>query len=67
MRFFELLRIEFKKVKRSKIIPLIFIAPLIVVGSGVASLHRYFTPEYTHAWAAMLSLIHISEPTRHRP
>lgn len=53
MRFFELLRIEFKKVKRSKIIPLIFIAPLLVVGSGVASLHSYFTPEYTHAWAAM--------------
>lgn len=53
MRFFELLKIEFMKVKRSKIIPLIFIAPLIVIGSGVASLHRYFTPEYTHAWAAM--------------
>ena len=53
MRFFELFRIEFKKVKRSKIIPLIFIAPLLVVGSGVASLHSYFTPEYTHTWAAM--------------
>ena len=28
MSFLELLRIEFMKVKRSKIVPLIFIAPL---------------------------------------
>ena len=47
MSFLELLRIEFMKVKRSKIVPLIFIAPLLVVASGVASLSRYFTPEYT--------------------
>ena len=53
MNFCELLKIEFMKVKRSKIIPLIFIAPLLVVISGVASLHRYFTPEYTNAWMAM--------------
>lgn len=53
MNFFELLKIEFIKVRRSKIIPLIFIAPLLVVASGVASLHRYFTPEYANAWAAM--------------
>ena len=53
MNFWNLLSIEFIKVKRSKIIPLIFIAPLLVVSSGVASLHRYFTPEYTNAWAAM--------------
>ncbi len=53
MSFCELLVIEFMKVKRSKIIPLIFIAPLLVVASGVASLQRYLTPEYTHAWAAM--------------
>lgn len=53
MSFAELLKIEFMKVKRSKIIPLIFIAPLLVVGSGVANLYRYFTPEYTNAWAAM--------------
>ena len=46
MSFLELLRIEFMKVKRSKIVPLIFIAPLLVVASGVASLSRYFTPEY---------------------
>ncbi len=53
MSFLELLRIEFMKVKRSKIVPLIFIAPLLVVTSGVANLSRYFTPEYTSAWPAM--------------
>lgn len=53
MSFFELLKIEFIKVKRSKIIPLIFIAPLLVVSSGVANLSTYFTPEYTNAWPAM--------------
>lgn len=53
MNFFELLHIEFMKVQRSKIVPLIFIAPLLVVVSGVANLSRYFTPEYTNAWPAM--------------
>ena len=53
MSFLELLKIEFIKVKRSKIIPLIFIAPLLVVASGVANLQSYFSPEYTNAWAAM--------------
>lgn len=53
MSFFELFKIEFLKVKRSKIIPLIFIAPLLVVISGVANLSSYLTPEYTNAWAAM--------------
>lgn len=53
MNFFELLKIEFIKVKRSKIVPLIFVAPLLVVASGVANLSRYFTPEYTNAWPAM--------------
>ena len=53
MEFWELLKIEFTKVKRSKIVPLIFIAPLLVVISGVANLSRYFTPEYTNAWPAM--------------
>lgn len=53
MNFLELLKIEFLKVRRSKIVPLIFIAPLLVVVSGVAALHRYLTPEYTNAWAAM--------------
>lgn len=53
MEFWELLRIEFMKVKRSKIVPLIFIAPLLVVISGIANLSSYFTPEYTNAWPAM--------------
>ncbi|MCD7763756.1 MAG: ABC transporter permease [Lachnospiraceae bacterium] len=53
MSFSELLKIEFMKIKRGKIIPLIFIAPLLVVTSGVANLQSYFTPEYTNAWAAM--------------
>lgn len=38
MSFWELLKIEFMKVKRGKIVPLIFIAPLLVVVSGVANL-----------------------------
>lgn len=49
----DLLCIEFMKVKRSKIVPLIFAAPVLVVSSGVAALSRYFTPEYTNAWPAM--------------
>ena len=53
MSFSELLKIEFLKVKRGKIIPLLFIAPILVVSSGVANLHAYLTPEYTNAWAAM--------------
>jgi len=53
VNFFDLLKIEFKKVKRSKIVPLIFIAPLLVVISGIANLSRYFSPEYTNAWSAM--------------
>mgnify|MGYP001028721385 FL=1 len=53
MSFLELLKIEFMKVKRSKIVPLIFIAPLLVVVSGIANLSVYFTPEYTNAWSAM--------------
>ena len=53
MSFLELLKIELIKVKRSKMIPLIFIAPLLVVASGVANLQTYFSPEYTNAWAAM--------------
>lgn len=53
MSFQNLLKIEWTKVKRSKIIPLIFIAPLLVVVSGVANLSSYFTPEYTNPWQAM--------------
>lgn len=53
MLFTELLKTEFMKVRRSWIVPLIFIAPLLVVTSGVANLSSYFTPEYTNAWPAM--------------
>ena len=54
MSFWDLLKIEFMKVRRSKIVPLIFVAPLLVVISGVASLSNYFTPEITtNAWPAM--------------
>lgn len=53
MSFVKLLKIEFTKTKHSNIIPLIFIAPLLVVGSGVSSISMYFTPEYTSAWSAM--------------
>ena len=53
MSFADLLKIDFMKVKRSRIIPLIFIAPLLVVVSGVGSLSNYFTPEYTNEWPAM--------------
>lgn len=53
MNFLELLKVEFMKVKRSKIVPLIFIAPLLVVTSGIANLTSYFTPEYVNAWPAM--------------
>lgn len=53
MSFIELLKIEFMKIKRSKIVPLIFAAPLLVVASGIANLSKYFTPEYTNAWPAM--------------
>ena len=63
MSFLDLLKIEFMKVKRSKIVPLIFIAPLLVVVSGVANLSNYFTPEYTNACSVppahcLLRLLH---------
>lgn len=48
-----LLKNELIKVKRSKILPLLLIAPILVVVSGVQNLSSYFTPEYTNAWAAM--------------
>ena len=53
MHFLKLLKIERIKCKRSKIIPFIFIAPILVVSSGVANLSTYFTPKYTQAWPAM--------------
>lgn len=53
MNLFKLLGIKFMKVKRVKIVPLLFVAPLLVVLSGVANISRYFTPEYTNPWPAM--------------
>ncbi|WP_425516090.1 ABC transporter permease [Anaerolentibacter hominis] len=47
------MKIEFIKVRRSKILPLIIAGPLLVVISGIANLSQYFTPEYTNAWPAM--------------
>ena len=48
MSFLDLLKIEFMKVKHSKIVPLIFIAPLLVVVSGgmipaVLLFHYFFS------------------------
>lgn len=56
MNFSELLKIEFMKVRRSKIIPLIFIAPILVIISGIANLSTYFTPEYTNEMPGLLCL-----------
>jgi hypothetical protein len=53
MSIIELLKIEFMKVKRSMILPLLLIPPILVVVSGVFSISMYMTPEYTNAWAAM--------------
>ena len=63
MSFLDLLKIEFMKVKRSKIVPLIFIAPLLVVVSGVAYLSNYFTPEYTNAGLPCLFKVRLFTPT----
>lgn len=53
MNFFSLLNIEFTKVRRSKILPLIIVAPFIVVFSGIMEISTYFTPEYSDPWGAM--------------
>lgn len=47
MHFLKLLKIERIKCKRSKIIPFIFIAPILVVSSGACQSEYVFTPEYT--------------------
>ena len=49
MSIIELLKIEFMKVKRSMILPLLLIPPILVVVSGVFSISMYMTPEYTNA------------------
>ena len=56
MSFSELLKIEFMKCKRSKIVPLIFIAPLLVVSSGIANLSSYFLPEIEILWLVVAAL-----------
>lgn len=53
MRFSELLKIELMKYRRSKIIPLIFIAPILVVSSVLPILVRISLQEYTNAWPTM--------------
>ena len=47
MSIIELLKIEFMKVKRSMILPLLLIPPILVVISGVSSISMYMTPEYS--------------------
>ena len=56
MSIIELLKIEFMKVKRSMILPLLLIPPILVVVSGVFSISMYMTPEYTNAWSAMFKV-----------
>lgn len=53
MSIIELLKIEFMKVKRSMILSLLFIPPILVVVSGISSISMYMTPEYIDAWSAM--------------
>lgn len=53
MSIIELLKIEFMKVKRSRILPLLIVPPILVVISGVSSISMYMTSEYTDAWLAM--------------
>lgn len=53
MPFLQLIQIEFQKVKRSKILPILIIAPFLIIISGVNSLINYITPESEGAWQAM--------------
>lgn len=53
MNFWTLINVEWIKTRRARIIPLLLAAPVLVVVSGIASLSRYFSPAYTHAWPAM--------------
>lgn len=47
------LKVESLKLRRTHILPLILIAPLLIILSGVHSISAYFTPEYKGAWGAM--------------
>ena len=53
MNFYQTIQLEFFKTKRSKAILVLFIAPILLVYSGVSSLSRFFTPEYPYPWHAM--------------
>lgn len=53
LSFMQMLSIEFTKTKRSKILPLILIPPLLVVVTGISSISQYFTEQYITAWEAM--------------
>ncbi len=48
-----LFQIELLKTKRSKIFPLLFLAPFLVVISGVGNISQYLSPEYPDPWKAM--------------
>lgn len=49
----KLLRLELKKTKRSFIIPILLIPPLMVVFSGVASMSMYLKENAQNAWESM--------------
>ena len=53
LKFIDYLKIEFLKAKRGKILPILLIAPILVVVSGISALSMYLTPEYPDPWAAM--------------
>ena len=53
MKVVDLFKLELFKMKRSKIIVLLLVAPVLVVVSGVANPQPVSTPEYVQAWPAM--------------
>lgn len=53
MNFKEMILVEFKKLKRAKLLLLVLIPPLLVVISGVSSISQYFSSESSNVWSAM--------------
>ncbi len=53
MTFIQLIQIEFQKIKRAKIMPILAICPLLIIISGINSLMNYISPETEGAWQAM--------------
>ncbi|MGL5260437.1 MAG: ABC transporter permease [Lachnospiraceae bacterium] len=53
LKFGDYLNIEIIKIRRNKIFPILLIAPILVVVSGISALSMYLTPEYPDPWAAM--------------